>query len=747
MVAAHPTIRDLDVLVDKIPVSLIFEGDIVEGSKWLPFAATHMYALLGSTPGTRTQILTPVEGIRIILTTWPKKIFIQASIPGEFILCYRDFNYDLEAVGLGQWKTAIVLTADTDWTTQRFGYPVASSPPKALLYYLTSKADNYLTLGDSIYKNELKLYSDISGIDIKLPVAISDDLIIAESSSGLLPIIKGVADSDFEFTWNPNTLSTGWTYYPEVYIDLTSEVPFFYFLTITETSAGAVQRWQATVTALPEAPWLNITSPETLTQIGVYGDFLFTGGGVTSSDPPSGPSGALETRHAYKWEGELINWFFTGYIECDGYEPHVSGGYESITYDKNKIDSLAVAIYPNKTFIQSREMTVSALLKNGTVDWVGLWAGPEPLWLDLIFPPTAKYVIRDTNLGAGIVSAGTGFGNFMGTETGVTLTKTGTSLTKITCPDLPADMQEVIGTDSKTGTNMTSISFISVDTDDVGPLSLGSGPPLIRVDAAYNVDPTSTDIIASITTITIQAKARDYIYCDFDERIFIYFEMIANGGQTNLVGNSDVTFSIVLNFRGQVFKKDIYRIVSEAPMSHPETTPDDFNFGTLAVEGRWANPNPRMPKIIFAPRWMYQGQCPYIAYTTLAEEAGSDTARAKDSKMIFTLRFQLIRERRSIFEFTEPPSPPTGTERFFVPTIERVCGEYGLVAKTLFDEIEKLWPTVRFSIPGTTMDWIKNLQPDNWPLAPEPYPPWGTPITGEFTPNDTDVATTNVYRV
>jgi hypothetical protein len=182
-------------------------------------------------------------------------------------------------------------------------------------------------------------------------------------------------------------------------------------------------------------------------------------------------------------------------------------------------------------------------------------------------------------------------------------------------------------------------------------------------------------------------------------------------------------------------------------LSAPEKPPDDINFGTLPTQVYFYNPNPAMPKIIFAPRWTHQGQCPYIAFTTADEIATTAVSKTIPDEMIFTMRVQVVRERRGFFEV--PPGalpPPQGTEVFFVPTIERVCGEYGIQTKALFDELEKLWPTIKFSLPGSTNDWIRALEPVDWPLVPEEFPPWDVPDAGIYDAPNYDTTISNVYR-
>jgi hypothetical protein len=167
-------------------------------------------------------------------------------------------------------------------------------------------------------------------------------------------------------------------------------------------------------------------------------------------------------------------------------------------------------------------------------------------------------------------------------------------------------------------------------------------------------------------------------------------------------------------------------------LSYSERLPDDINFGTASTNLYFTFPSPKMPKPVFAPRWMVQGNCPYIAYATDDE----------DDALLFSMRIQLVRERRGPGE-PAATSPPTGTVQMRCPIIERICSEYGIPNSVWFD-LELLWPNIRFALPESGTDWVKNLLPEDWPVAEDQE--YEYPSEGAYSNNDDDHVYTNLYR-
>lgn len=145
---------------------------------------------------------------------------------------------------------------------------------------------------------------------------------------------------------------------------------------------------------------------------------------------------------------------------------------------------------------------------------------------------------------------------------------------------------------------------------------------------------------------TLTVKSRDYIYLDVDEEVSLYLEgtYTESRGDTSVpplpinqdggydTFNSEFTIEYVLNFRGMVMRYPVYH--------HVDTTNSGSTWSAqLNLAPVWSNPIyipsanqrfsllhvPQNPEPVFTPLYTCQNRCPWMAYTTKAEEAAGAT--------------------------------------------------------------------------------------------------------------------------
>lgn len=733
-------------------VNLLIFGDMEKALKWLPYAQNILRHMVIVAPLTRSKLLAPESDVTIRVSVEPQrsanphKIAIYADEGRGFILGLQGFNYELDDVDLSDWKTAILLKNNKTtlyWEPKKFRFKIAHKPPAALNYYVNTAGDKvYVTKDNILYRNGSILYDAVENLDNGVPVVNNETEIAIEKNNVLQAIVfnEGLGAhivTNDNFTWNPEVPATGWKY---VAGTLIKDGGAFEFLTMRETIAGAVQRWQTRVSLINQYPYFQQDMPETFTQILSTGDFVQTGGPTgTSNTVTWGPAGPMNMEIIETWDKvDPVNRASTGFIFGSDIVPSPTAG--SFLYNKTDTESLVITLYSGIDFTQHRSMSVNAFVSSAIINWYGTWPLGDPLYPGQPAPPPTEHFYQQQPSFAGpIVYQGQQVGNPVGSDDGFHMENNASSTTSIKCPLLPKDIQNALVTITQAGINVQSGTFnnvLSVDLRAYGGMDLATLCTLVSGGTV-----SSVDVASKTTTYTLDIAARDYIYADFGENVFVYFEMLATGTTTNNVGGSILTFNLVLNYRGQDFIYQFYKLDSSLALSCATKPPDDISFGTAPIEAYFLVPNPPMPKTLFVPRWMHQGQCPYIAYTRASEV---DPVKKKIEKMIFTMRFQLIRERRGIND-APPPAPPVFTETFYAPTIERVLGEHSVNTKFIFDKIEMLWPNVRFAIPYSTPDWVKRMQPGTWPSPPSNT--WTYPDSGDFNINDADTAYGNVYRV
>jgi len=162
----------------------------------------------------------------------------------------------------------------------------------------------------------------------------------------------------------------------------------------------------------------------------------------------------------------------------------------------------------------------------------------------------------------------------------------------------------------------------------------------VRVQSDVNYAHSSNRVYIGATTISgseaytggsskhILATSKDFIFADIDEEVYLYALCgvdlaleFTNAAVPTVVLTGGISLKYVLEIRGAIYEFDIASYVwtgtygdSSAwwpPMTNPSTMAD-----ILALLN---------PAAIYAPMYASQGNCPFVAYTTKAEEAAGAT--------------------------------------------------------------------------------------------------------------------------
>lgn len=154
-------------------------------------------------------------------------------------------------------------------------------------------------------------------------------------------------------------------------------------------------------------------------------------------------------------------------------------------------------------------------------------------------------------------------------------------------------------------------------------------------NAAYNptLNPPPAASHSSTLTTTFAAKTKDYLYADIEEDVYITLESALNLTRVeNFAFNSldpfstADTFSLqlkyVLSIRGTNYEFSLYDGSGFTAPTVEKSTIWAGDAGYDPLENFHGDYHAGYkPPPIFAPLFMAQGNCPYIAYTTKAEEA------------------------------------------------------------------------------------------------------------------------------
>jgi hypothetical protein len=680
-------------------------------------------------------------------------------------------NSSILPEGFETWTLATLLQdVENVWSMKKQPYHYGNKPiPSALPYSINPSNAVIFTYKNLIYK-AIKAWippneTPSTYLDGE-PLYLDDNTLFLHRDKTVVPVINSLVEpigwqshDDLKYEWTDASLVadlhlgmlvTLWRYDSPPIVKHVGNTLEFYFLMMNETIAFTVQRYQATLRASNNNPYLTLSTPTSLVQEWALGEFTQTAGrSYTTGSNPVTPIGGLDEHGLCVWhkaDGPEELWSVTGFAGAGCYA--TSSNYTNYTYAANGSNEATIALNSGLEFIVKRDMEATASGEGGSTNFYGTNDTGETIWRGNINVTDRTHGYIPTSSDNTGTLPDEPIGNAGASEGGELLTANSDSAsTSIKCEQLPADVQKTTHTGTRSGQSIESYKYTKGYPTPSTDVNWGGDYRMTLYTYAPTESTIQTIIRNSSHTVNTTVEARDYIYCDLEEQVFIYIELDATGTYANGVGSSEVAIRFCLNYRGHVFKQDIYSYTMDSSIFVNTKNPDDVNFGTAATEVRFTVPSPYMPKLIFAPKWTTQNQCPYIAYRTLAEIGTLDkNGNTIPDEMLFTMRFQLYRERRELddspFLPTEAIVPPEGTVTLKVPTIEHTTRTHGFQVKSLFDNLELLWPTVSFSIPDST-DWLADVLPVDWP---RPISDDDEPTTGIFTKNSGDLSTWNIYR-
>ena len=679
-------------------------------------------------------------------------------------------NKSILPEGFEAWTLATLLQESGAWSKKKQPYHFGNKPiPSALPYSVNPSNDVIFTYKNLIYK-ALKSWippneTPSTYLDGE-PLYLDDNTLFLHRDKTVVPVINSLIDpvgwqshDDLKYEWTDASLVadlelgmlvTLWRYDSPPIVKRIGNTLEFYFLMMNETLSFTVQRYQATLRASNNSPYLTLSTPTSLVNEWYIGDLYQTNGRVyTEGGNPETPTGGIDPHGLCVWhKGADPNalWSVTGFAGSGCYA--TSPNYTTYTYVASGTNETTITLNSGLEFTVKREMAATASGGAGLTHFYGTNDTRETIWYGNINATDRTHGYIPTSGSWEGTAPDEPIGNVGAIEDDELLTgNNDTAATSITCIKLPADVQKTTHSGSRSGQFIESWRYNKGYPDPSTDVNCGGSSLMTLYTYAPNSSVTPLTISNSSNAFDTTVEARDYIYCDLDEQVFIYIELDATGTHANGVGSSEAAILFCLDYRGHVFKQDIYKYTMDASIYVNVKMPDDVNFGTAATEVRFTVPNPAMPKLIFAPTWTTQSQCPYISYRTLSEIGTLDkNGNTIPDEMLFTMRFQLYRERRALDDSpilpTEAVVPPEGTVTLKVPIIEHTARTHGFQVKSLFDNLELLWPTVSFSVPAST-DWLADVLPADWP---RPISDDDEPTTGTFTQNSGDLSTWNIYR-
>ena len=186
-------------------------------------------------------------------------------------------------------------------------------------------------------------------------------------------------------------------------------------------------------------------------------------------------------------------------------------------------------------------------------------------------------------------------------------------------------------------------SMIANASPTIPPDFSGRGYEVTR---SISFQPSGGGVDARHDSHTLTVRSRDYIYLDLDEDVVLYLEgtytesrgdtssppiaINKDGGYDTF--NSEFTIAYVLEFRGMTIRQQVYHhvdtansgatwsaMLNMAPIWKDEFSQPSANnrFSLIHV--------PQNPEPVFTPLYTCQNRCPWMAYTTKAEEAAGAT--------------------------------------------------------------------------------------------------------------------------
>jgi hypothetical protein len=446
------------------------------------------------------------------------------------------------------------------------------------------------------------------------------------------------------FSWNPNVLVPGTTYYAgSRYAERATE-PQVQMLLFNISSVGVLQTFRQTIKLLTAVPWFSTTG-EVFAQYDAPTPLRSTSGWTSTADVlPTSPMFPVVHDSAYS-----IFWVYPysitpGPVGTIYSATPVPDAPQTVrTYVKAITGTdVPIRLYPDIEGRPARGVSINASKAEGFVQWQNTNSSP-PIWNNSINPTQFEL---NSGYWARIIPA-PGFNNAVLTgdtiniglqETGGLLTESDTAYSRTTLDTIgliySSDTVHSVVHRETTSTEMRPEDPI---INNGGPFGYNQTPPpgggdtgWVPVRYVFLTNPwPDVRRVRRTEELAVSGSAKDYVFADTENGVYVYFESVLVGTRTQayyLEGavetSSDtggITFTVELVLESTSF--GTFRGTKQTfALSDPATAP--FITATdIAAEGTffWQYVSPERVFPIFAPRGFGQGSCAEIAYTTAGE--------------------------------------------------------------------------------------------------------------------------------
>ena len=477
------------------------------------------------------------------------------------------------------------------------------------------------------------------------------------------------------------------------------------YLGYTELFTGAIHSWRATATVLADVPFATAT--ETFYQLGVPGALADNDGWVTTSVSPLATPAVTSITARARMQGYLFDPHTGGYIgnAVGGAGPVTPDGAGNVSRVFNKTYSLPESIQITEEDVMdiARKVDIASETRTNSATYWNTWQtgtlctyayGPfAGTWVHFPLDTSGQFYYPGDTFGAAY------------SEVVSVLTHSDVAECVVSVPKLPATIYDVHTTHNingrfGTGTNYELGQPESMTHTNGSPENTAAGQFIPKGSdfVGGSLASVYTNVGEKIGTNTIHAYARDYIYSDRTNEVFMWVEAEVISAATNEVlelGSSSVAIRTCIQFNGEVHKADIYAQSFGTPKSLGTLPPWGIGFGTSELF--WGYHQPVRPAPIYAPVWQDQGLCPFIAYTTPSEHAEGVVPR-----IAAFFRLQLCRTVRGPDE-PEMVVLPECTA-FYPYMVEQLLTHYGGVNNAvIFNAFEAAPTIVKLAAPDKSL--------------------------------------------
>lgn len=537
---------------------------------------------------------------------------------------------------------------------------------------------------------------------------------------------------DTLFDWDPTFASgarlfQGGTRYKHV--DERAE-----FLTLGLTTAGALQVRRAELTLARSSPWFTSTG-ELASQINVPG-LLFSSSGYNSTADivPTDTIYPLQDANA-----KVCGWIYPGKplgspspdssFSHNVYGADLSAGsaisHYYYTRSLSAVDS--VTLFSGIIAACDRDVTINAEFTTGNVLWENTWSAGR-VWTASATPSEGEYSdysyyqVPAADISSPSINLGTPV-NLATQEIGGELTEsdTSTSLTTLSTGETLFDTTTTHSVTHKEINAVERYPLAPYSTYAVGSREYyhdaGGGifePRWTGWDGfVYPLQGIRPDLIREtrIEQIDVAGTARDYVFFDKENEVYVWFESTMSGHSTQTytrVGSTisestsgSLSVSITLKASSPAGEFSGTTRVFSSAVACTANLISPPGISQEGVNRVWKHVSPLMAYPIFVPLWMEQGGCPHIAYSTAEENAAAAAITPTPQLARFLASFRL---QISLMSRVGDIVPIEGATTTYAPMMEQLIGHhFAGIYYPSFGSIENEPFTLNASYPGPTV--------------------------------------------